>query len=423
MPLSSSTSAGCSATIRLSRSCAFRSPASGTRCWCILPAASRRSAPCCPAAQKFLPKSRSISATERPLMSATAPPVASRVVASRCPRSSSIRTSCGLSAMSRSVPSMSRKNPESAGRRGTVPSGKPMSATAPSWRGCLRVPTGATSRLRLLEFGIGTRGSGAAQRNGLAPAVRAGEQARAHAHLARVEQHAPGPAVHVEFLDEAAHAAHPVALLRGRHRERRLQGSRALIDVVGIDDQGFGQLPRRPRELAENEHPALVVARGHELLGDEVHAVVQAAYETQLGGPVVLVDVVWVVMLDLEQDRLVVLVREFVVDPARERAYARVVVLVLVDAGARRRRDLHEDELADPFGFELEKAFDREESFEYSLGIVEAVHADADHRVRGEAVSLAHVGAAIPQRLLHGLGVERPFYRYRIAAHRGLVSA
>src|SRR2546426_14886 len=151
----------------------------------------------------------------------------------------------------------------------------------------------------------------------------------------------------------------------------------------------------------------------HELLGDEVHAVVQAAHETQIRRPVILVDVVGIVMLDLEQNRLVVLVREFVVDPARERAYARVEVLVLVDSGARRRRDLHEDELADPFGFELEKAFDREESFEYSLGIVEAVHADADHRVRGEAVSLAHVGAAIPQRLLHGLGVERPFYRYR----------
>src|SRR5438477_459795 len=186
MPLSSSTSPGCSAAIALKRSSALRSPSSGTRCWCILPAASRRSAPCWPAAQKFLPKSRSISATERPLMSATAPP----------------------------------------------------------------------------------------------------EQARAHAHLAGVEEHAPGPAVHVEFLDEAAHAAHPVALLRGRHRERRFQGTRALIDVVGIDDQGFRKLSRRPRELAENEHPALVVARGDELLGDEVHAVVQAAHETQLRPPV-----------------------------------------------------------------------------------------------------------------------------------------
>src|SRR5207249_3819207 len=135
----------------------------------------------------------------------------------------------------------------------------------------------------------------------------------------------------------------------------------------------------------------------------------------QLRRPVILVDVVGVVMLDLEQNRLVLLVRELVVDPARERAYARVVVLVLVDAGARRRRDLNEHELADPFGFELEKALDREESLEYPLGIVEAVHADAYQRVRGEAVALAHVGAAFSQGFLHRLRVERPFYRDGIA--------
>jgi len=130
---------------------------------------------------------------------------------------------------------------------------------------------------------------------------------------------------------------------------------------------------------------------------------VQAAHEAQLRRPVILVDVVRVVVLDLEQNRLVVLVREFVVDPARQGAHARVVVLVLIDAGARRRRDLNEHELADPFGFELEKALDREESLEYPLGVVEAVHADADQRVRGEPVLLAHVGAAFPQRFLHGL--------------------
>src|SRR5438034_5339081 len=63
------------------------------------------------------------------------------------------------------------------------------------------------------------------------------------------------------------------------------------------------------------------------------------------------------------------------------------------------------------FGLELEKALDREESLEYPLGVVEAVHADADQGVGGEAVPLAHVGAAFPQRFLHRLRVERPFYR------------
>src|SRR5258708_37392930 len=99
-------------------------------------------------------------------------------------------------------------------------------------------------------------------------------------------------------------------------------------------------------------------------------------------------------MLDLEQDRLVALVREFVVDPARERAHARVVVLVLVDAGARRRRDLHEHELADPFGLELEKALDREKPFEYPLGVDLGGRRIIKKKIRYDAVALAYLCGA-----------------------------
>jgi hypothetical protein len=48
--------------------------------------------------------------------------------------------------------------------------------------------------------------------------------------------------------------------------------------VVGVDDQRLGELARGAGELAEHEHALLVVAGGDELLGDEVHAVVQAAH-------------------------------------------------------------------------------------------------------------------------------------------------
>ncbi len=50
----------------------------------------------------------------------------------------------------------------------------------------------------------------------LAPSRGAGDPPPV-AHARRVEQHAPGPAVDVELLDQAAHAAHAVALLVGRH--------------------------------------------------------------------------------------------------------------------------------------------------------------------------------------------------------------
>ena len=57
-----------------------------------------------------------------------------------------------------------------------------------------------------------------------------------------------------------------------------------LVGIVGIDDQRFGQLPRGAGELRQDEHAVIVVARGDEFLGDQVHAVMQAADETQIGG-------------------------------------------------------------------------------------------------------------------------------------------
>ena len=56
-----------------------------------------------------------------------------------------------------------------------------------------------------------------------------------------------------------------------RARDRR--GEAAL--VVRIDDQRLGQLLRGAGQLAQNQHAVEVVARGDELLGDEVHPVVQ----------------------------------------------------------------------------------------------------------------------------------------------------
>ncbi len=58
-----------------------------------------------------------------------------------------------------------------------------------------------------------------------------------------------------------------------------------------------------PGELRQDQHALLVVARGDELLGDEVHAVVQAADEAQVGGAVILVDGLGLVVLDDEHDR------------------------------------------------------------------------------------------------------------------------
>ena len=66
-----------------------------------------------------------------------------------------------------------------------------------------------------------------------------------------------------------------------------LQRVGALLDVVRIDEQRVLQLARGAGEAAQHEHALLVVARGDEFLADQVHAVVQAGHQADVGGPVI----------------------------------------------------------------------------------------------------------------------------------------
>ena len=53
-------------------------------------------------------------------------------------------------------------------------------------------------------------------------------------------------------------------------------------EFVGVDDQRFPKSSREaPAKAEQNQHAVLVVARGDELLGDEVHAVVQGGDDAQ----------------------------------------------------------------------------------------------------------------------------------------------
>ena len=176
-----------------------------------------------------------------------------------------------------------------------------------------------------------------------------------------------------------------------------MQRRRALVGVVGIDDERLRQLARGAGELGEHEHAALVVARGDELLGDEVHAVVQAADEAHVGGAVVLVDLVRLVMLG--SSRMIgggAALGEARVDRVDERAHALLVVAgsrSMLDA--RRRGDLDERELPDPLRLQLEQALDRAEALDDALGVVEAVDADAERVVRRQVVTLRARRAAL----------------------------
>src|ERR1051325_6752404 len=204
------------------------------------------------------------------------------------------------------------------------------------------------------------------------------EKVPAPPHPGRIEQHAARPAVDIELPNQAAHHTHPGTLLSRGHREGEMQGRGALIVVIGIDADGLGELAGRAGEVTQDEDPALVVSRRHEFLGHEIHPVMQAGHHAELRGPVMGVDLLRLMVLHLEDDRRRVRPREPVVDARGQRAHARLVFLVLADAGASRGGDLNECELPDPLRLELEETLHGTQPLLDSLGVVQPVHPDPD---------------------------------------------
>ena len=134
-----------------------------------------------------------------------------------------------------------------------------------------------------------------AQSPGSATDVRepgdAGIQASQHglsaAQACGIDEHAAGPAVHVRFRDLRAHGTHAASLLVFAHGERPSHGGAGFFQVVGIDDQRLRQLAGSSGEAAQQQNAQLVLAGCHEFLGDQVHAVVQAADVAQIRRAVV----------------------------------------------------------------------------------------------------------------------------------------
>src|SRR5262249_33673324 len=116
-------------------------------------------------------------------------------------------------------------------------------------------------------------------------------------------QHA-GPPEDVVLPHVSAHARHAVAALGRGHLDGPMNGLRGALDVVGIHEQGVPKLTRRAGEPAQNQHGIVVVAGGDELLGDQVHAVVQRADDTELRGPVPRADFSVLVVAFTVHDRL-----------------------------------------------------------------------------------------------------------------------
>ena len=107
------------------------------------------------------------------------------------------------------------------------------------------------------------------------------------------------PPIDVALPDQLAHQPHSLALLvAGASAARASIAGGHAFGVVRIDDQRLGQLARGAGEARQHQHALLVVARGHEFLGHQVHAVVQAGDDADVGGAEQLEDLVRLVMAD-----------------------------------------------------------------------------------------------------------------------------
>src|SRR6185436_15862826 len=129
-----------------------------------------------------------------------------------------------------------------------------------------------------------------------------------------IDEHTPCPAIHIELLDQSAHALHPGPLLHLRHRQAKMKRGRKLIDVVGIDHERLRQFPSGAGELTQNQYSLLVVPGTDELFGDQIHAVMETADHTEVCSAITLADLRRLMVLNPQADRFISLSPKPLVD-------------------------------------------------------------------------------------------------------------
>ena len=121
----------------------------------------------------------------------------------------------------------------------------------------------------------------------------------------------------------------------------------------------------------------LVIAGSHELLGNEIHAVMKAGDDAQVGGAKELEDFRTLKMPHYKRNRGVAFVTVASVNLADKTLGLLVQVAICRELRSRRSRDLEEDKTTDPFGVAGEKCIDSAQTVENTFGVVEAFDAHA----------------------------------------------
>ena len=134
------------------------------------------------------------------------------------------------------------------------------------------------------------------------------------------------------------------------------------------------------REAAQDQHAVKIVARSHEFLRHQIHAVVQRRHQAEIGGAVIRQNLLVAVLAVQEHDGLPVAGLEAAVDAFGFLEHFLHQILIAPDVRAAGRADLHERELAPVGGILFEKALDGAEALRNALGVIDAIDADAQKR-------------------------------------------
>ena len=186
------------------------------------------------------------------------------------------------------------------------------------------------------------------------------------------------PAVHVVGKHPAPHRAHPCLSLARRQRDCFADPPGEIVNVVGVDRDGFGQLLRRAGEFAEHEHAVIIDPGGDVLLRHEIHAVTQRRHQHHVrsaiqGDQALLGDRLMQIMDRHRRDRSVRAVdaSDHFIDLAAERPVRRHLV-------ARRHRDLDQPDAFPQCRVVGEQPFQRQQPSGNALRIVQAIDAEQE---------------------------------------------
>src|SRR5712691_828525 len=150
----------------------------------------------------------------------------------------------------------------------------------------------------------------------------------------QIVQQQPRPPIDVVLANGLAHPHHSRSpLLRG-HGHRRSYGIGHAVDVVRVDEQGIAELGGGAGELAQDQGSVIVVADGDELLGHEVHPVMQGGDHAEVGVAIERPDVPMLVMALEVDDGAPAPRLERAIDRLHGRLHLRLELMVAPDGAA-----------------------------------------------------------------------------------------